>query len=148
MRTAAALSVIDANVWVSWLVSADVNHRVSAGWLEAYARSGAPIVLPASALAEIAGTVARVTGDAVAGMKALEDVLENRRIEIVDITRDFAERAARTAARLRLRGMDAIYATLAIERAMDLVTWDEDILTRAAGAVRVSRPWPSDGLLG
>lgn len=62
------------------------------------------------------------------------------RIHLRDIDRDLGEKAARVASRHRLRGADAVYVALAADLGVPLVTWDQEILARAAGLIDVRTP--------
>ncbi len=53
--------VVDASVWVSRLVPADVHHDLSRRWMTASAASGALLIGPALLLPEVAAAIARRT---------------------------------------------------------------------------------------
>ena len=38
--------VVDASVWVSWLIAYDVNHNASLLWIERYIAAGGFLVAP------------------------------------------------------------------------------------------------------
>jgi predicted nucleic acid-binding protein len=132
--------IIDASVWVSRLVPSDANHTVSERWLTRYVSRGEPIILPATMPVEVAGAIARRTNDEVFARSVVAELVWNPLIELVEVSREVSEISARVAARLRLRGMDAIYVALAESRGIPLITWDEDILFRAARAIDVAKP--------
>jgi predicted nucleic acid-binding protein len=73
--TSTTAAVVDASVWVSRLVSADVHHRTSQTWREAFVGSGAQCVAPVLLLAEVAGAMARRTTEARLGQAALQLLL-------------------------------------------------------------------------
>lgn len=133
--------VLDASVWVSQMVGDDVHHVVAIRWLDrSMASFGFTPVIPALALAEVAGAVARRAGHAAAGARAVAILTAIPRLRIVHIDPSLGAEAAELAARLRLRGADAIYVATALRMALPLVTLDAEIAERARDAVRVIRP--------
>jgi predicted nucleic acid-binding protein len=132
--------IIDASVWVSRVIASDVNHEASQRWLTRYMSRGETIVLPATATVEIAGAVSRRTHDDALAVSATAEVLSNPMVDVVEISRELASYCVNVAARLRLRGMDAIYVAIAERTGLALVTWDDDVLTRASAAIQVTRP--------
>jgi predicted nucleic acid-binding protein len=134
------VSVVDASVWVSLLAADDVNHAATQLWFERQIAAGADFLAPTLVLVEVAGAMARRTGDASAGMRAADRVRRLPGLELVALTVDDAEQAASLAARVALRGADAVYAALASARDRRLVTWDRQQRERSATAVQVSSP--------
>ena len=51
--------VVDASVWVSRLISGDVQHTRCQVWFRAQASEGGLLVAPVSVLPEVAGAIAR-----------------------------------------------------------------------------------------
>jgi len=48
--------------------------------------------------------------------------------------------AARIAARVSLRGADAVYVALAAQRALPLFTWSQELASRAGAIIDVRMP--------
>ncbi len=84
--------------------------------------------------------VARPARDPALGRLAVADVLGDPGITIVAIDKVLAETAAYHASDLFLRGADAIYVALAERLAIPLVTWDQELMTRAATLIEVRTP--------
>lgn len=137
--------VVDASVWVSRLVPGDLHHGPSCLWLGHAVRHGDPLISPAILLAEIAGAVSRGTGEAALGERAVRDVLRIPGVRLVSIDRQLGQEAARLAARLRLRGADAVYVATASLMRVPLVTWDMEQRTRAGVLIAVRTPEEIDG---
>ena len=55
--------VVDASVVVSALVSHDAHHEVSRRWLARHVEGGGLVIAPALLLPEVAGAIARRTGE-------------------------------------------------------------------------------------
>jgi predicted nucleic acid-binding protein len=132
--------VIDASVWVSRLVPQDAHHAISRRWLERYISSGGLLVAPVLLLAEIAGAIARRTGEPDLARRALEGVLRVPNLRLVSTDPQLGKEAARLAADLRLRGADAMYMAVAHHLNIPLVTWDRQQRERAAGMISVRMP--------
>lgn len=96
--------------------------------------------IPAHALAEIAGAVARQTGDTDQGVNAASRVSAMPGIQIVPVDAELGEMAANLAAHLRLRGADAIYVAVALRHEVPLVTFDTQLAERSFGIVEVIVP--------
>jgi predicted nucleic acid-binding protein len=132
--------VVDASVWVSRLVPADVHHGASRLWLEHAVHRCELLISPAILLAEIAGAVSRRTGEAGLAELAVRNVLRVPGVRLVSIDRRLGRQAARLAASLRLRGADAVYAATASLIGIPLVTWDSEQHSRAGALVSVRTP--------
>jgi predicted nucleic acid-binding protein len=92
--------VVDASVWVSEVVIADAHHARSAVWLERQMASGTALVVPILALSEVAGAVARRSGDAGFGLRAFERLQAFPVLSIVDMDQSLGVAAAEVAATL------------------------------------------------
>jgi predicted nucleic acid-binding protein len=95
---------------------------------------------PTLLLVEIAGGVARVEKDAESAI-ALSRAVEGLPGQVwVSLDQDLAEQAARLAAECRLRGADAVYASVAQRHGSILVTRDRQQLNRLPPIVRTLTP--------
>ena len=138
--TFTTVAVVDASVWVSRLVSADVHHPVSQTWLEAFVGGGGQCVAPVLLLAEVAGAIPRRTAEARLGQAALKMLLRLPALRIVNVERRLGMSAAQLAADLGLRGADAVYVALAQQLKVPLVTWDQEQLDRTSGIITAHQP--------
>lgn len=134
------MSVIDASAWVSLMVGEDVHHPASRRWFADRAAQGGPFVIPAHALAEVGGAIARRRQRAADGDAALALLLRFPGLRVVAVDARLAWRAASLATQGRMRGADAIYVALAELLGLPLVTWDREQTERAADWVAVRRP--------
>jgi predicted nucleic acid-binding protein len=137
--------VVDASVWVGRFLPADVHHQASRAWLGAQVDLGEILVAPALLLPELAGAVARRTGlsELATRVVALIEGLPNVRLVPVDPA--LAQLSATLAARLHLRGADAVYVALAHRLSVSLLTWDQEQLERAGPQVMVLTPAEDPG---
>lgn len=134
------MTVVDASVWVSRLVTWDVNHTASRQWLEMHDASGGRLVAPVILLAEVSGAVSRRTNDARLGHQATATLLRLRALRLVAVDRRLGEAAARVGADLGLRGADAVYVALAQQLKLPLVTWDKEQQEKARRVVVADSP--------
>jgi predicted nucleic acid-binding protein len=101
---------------------------------------GGLVIAPSVLLPEIAGAVARRTGVPRLAHRAVEAVLGLPARRLIAVDETLARTAARLAARLRLRGTDAIYVAAAATLRLPLMTWDVEQRERAARIIEVQRP--------
>jgi predicted nucleic acid-binding protein len=132
--------VVDASVWVSRLVPQDVYHVSSRRWLEQYTAGGGRSVAPVLLLAEVAGAIARRTGQTDLAHQAVNDLFRLRALRIVPIDRRLGRLAAQLAADLSLRGADATYVAIAQYLNIPLITWDGDQQAKAGKTIKVYTP--------
>jgi predicted nucleic acid-binding protein len=134
------VSVVDASVWVAWLVRQDVHHQASRDWLRQHVASGTQLAAPTIVLAELSAAIARRTGDRVLALRAVRGVLRVPGLRLLPVDRQLALLAAQSAADLGLRGADAVYVATAHHLGVPLVTLDREQQQRAARLVSVQSP--------
>lgn len=130
--------VVDANVFISLLVSTDVHHEQCAVWLRERLATGEPLIAPSILLPEVGGAISRRTSDAY-GREALATLRRVRTLRLVPVDAKLAELAAELAVDHGLRGADALYAAIAARLAIPLVTLDQDF-RRVAKRVEIVSP--------
>jgi predicted nucleic acid-binding protein len=131
--------VVDASVWVSYLIPTDVNHSTSHHWLSRMIGEQ-PMAAPVLLLAEVGGAISRRTGRTALGNKAISRLLSLPILRLVGIDHELGFQIARLAAELRLRGADAAYVAVAAALNIPLVSWDSEQLDRAATVIRGYKP--------
>lgn len=142
------MTVVDASVWVSSVLVNDVNHPASTSWFVAQTKSATPIIVPALFIAKVAGAVTRRTGVEHVGTRSIQDILAHPAIDVVAVDQALGTRAVVLAARLSLRGSDAVYMALAERLGIPLVTWDVEQFTRAAPLIITRHPLLIDDQVG
>ena len=95
---------------------------------------------PTLLFAELAGAVARRSGSPRLGRRAVDAILELPALRLITLDEALARAAADLAARLRLRGGDAVYIAAAALLRVPLVSWDTEQRQRAARVVDVVSP--------
>ncbi len=132
--------VIDASVWVSALIVANVNHAMSRSWLYQWLDSGSSIVVPTIMHAEVAGAVSRRSGSRIDGHTAISFIETLPRLQWEPLDDKLRLEAAYLAADLGLRGADATYVAVAQRFGVPLLTWDQDQAGRAREVVPAHQP--------
>lgn len=132
--------VVDASVWVSWLVEHDAHHAQSRRWMRERVARGDRIAIPGLTLAEVAGAVSRRTTSPMLGHQAARGMMRLSALQVFASDRRIAITAARVAADLKLRGADATYVALAHVLEAPLVTWDQEQAQRASAMIVVVPP--------
>jgi len=131
--------VVDASVWVSYFLKEDVHHPISRPWLTNQLENGI-VVGPTILLGEVAGPVARETGDKALAHATHQKLMELPTLRIVPVDDRLGEAAAIAAVDFGLRAADAIYVALAQVLNIPLITWDRRQGERGAAAVLTSSP--------
>jgi predicted nucleic acid-binding protein len=134
--------VVDASVWISRVIRSEPFHEASRTWLIRQSRSGIGIAVPSLALPEVGGALARRTGEPVESRAALAWITRIPSLRVIDLDQPLVDHATQLAIDLRLRGADAVYVALAARLSLPLVTWDQELLERAASRIEVRTPEP------
>ena len=136
------MSVVDASVWVSSLITEDVNHEASRRWIDRQMAEGRPLYGPWILLPEVTGAVARRVG-----LGALAQWVQHqidgylgRLLILDDLNEELARESARLAIALGLRGADSVYVAVAVRRGVRLVTWDREQRERSSAVVPTVTP--------
>lgn len=132
--------VIDASVWVGRFLPDDTHNHASERWLGQVMRQGAPLAGPALVLPEVAGSLARRTGDSTLSSVAIAILQRLHVMRLIPMGRRSAAEASVLAAKLRLRGGDGVYLSVARELGFTLVTWDRELLQRGGVVADVRNP--------
>ena len=132
--------VLDANVWVASLLGDEPKHIDSDRWLYDWLSNERSLVVPALFVVEVGSAVARRRRSALEGNIAIARVETEPLLDIRDQSPHLWSSGARHAANLQIRAADAIYVALAADLGLPLVTWDQEILDRAADVIDVRTP--------
>lgn len=123
--------IVDASVWASILMSKDSNHVVSLNWWRLYTAAGGIVVAPELLLVEVASALARQTKQIVFTQQAVSYLYYTSQVQFEATNTTLLLDAADLAARFSLKGADAIYVATAHQKALPLVSWDQEQLARA-----------------
>lgn len=132
--------IVDASVWIATVIATDTFHEDSQRWLRRWFSSSHEIATPALLLSEVAGAISRRTGSVNLAVKSLLDIEDELLMHIIPVDEKIARDGAELAARLALKGADAIYVATARQLSVPLVTWDREQLERAGQIIDVMTP--------
>lgn len=129
--------VTDASVWVARLIPQESKHEACVAWWRNFDASSGRIVVPVLLLAEVGGAISRRTGKPAIARRVVQTLLSAPELTFVPMDRDLGEHAAEIAARLGLRGADAVYVALAHRLGIPLLSLDVEHATKAGRTVQV-----------
>ena len=131
--------IVDASVLVAALWTQDTHHDASRRWLRVHVLGDELLMAPRLLWAEVAGAIARRSGDARLGYEAAEYIYALG-LAPCPFDRTYQQLATTLAAKLQLRGADALYVAAAAHFRGPLVTWDREQLERGGQLVQTYRP--------
>ncbi|HEX8219278.1 MAG TPA: type II toxin-antitoxin system VapC family toxin [Chloroflexia bacterium] len=123
--------VVDASVWASIFMQQDINHAASLEWWQEYIGRGGLILAPEILLVEVSAAVGRRTQQPQLAAHSVLFLQRATGLQLVAVDTTLILDAADLAGRLQIRGADAIYVATARQKALPLVSWDNDQLERA-----------------
>jgi predicted nucleic acid-binding protein len=124
------LFVLDASVAVASVQTTSTAYGAARACIARILVGTDAIVVPAIFEVEVTAALARGGVAALDVARFAGPLLANARV--VTVGPRFARAAARLASTASLRGMDAIYVTVASREGVDVVTLDRDVLSRAS----------------
>jgi predicted nucleic acid-binding protein len=129
--------VLDASLWVARLVPSDAFYQPASAWMAARRAENTLLISPSLLLPEVAGAIARRTGDAELARDAIAAIQQLPGIRLIEMDQGLIDSAAQLAGSLGLRGADAIYVAAAEYLGLPLCTLDEDQARRAGHRVKI-----------
>lgn len=135
-----SLFTVDASVFISAFISTEIHHSTSQACLARLRAAGDGLRCPALLLVEVAAALARNTRDVTRSQSFALSLASLPGMRLLTLNKELVQLAVQTAAESRLRGADAVYAAVAIQQDATLITWDQQMLTRAATLAQVVTP--------
>jgi predicted nucleic acid-binding protein len=133
---------LDANLFIARYREGELGHEEALAFFKRCEFLRVQLFVPVLLLGEVAGALSRIRGGARFGEVAITRILAHPGLSLRQIDTDFAEKAARMAARHSLRGADAAYLNLARETKSILVTEDDELLkTKSRVSVITPGAW-------
>ncbi|MBX3055282.1 MAG: type II toxin-antitoxin system VapC family toxin [Anaerolineae bacterium] len=134
------MMVIDASVFMALLYQDEPGHIISRTWFGVALTSGQILSSPVIMLAEVAAAISRSKSDSARAGQFVQLLANGDLISLYPVTFGLAERAAEIAADYKIRGCDAVYVALAEQLGEELVTLDNEQLSRGTDVVTTRRP--------
>jgi predicted nucleic acid-binding protein len=132
--------VVDTNVFIAALRPDEKSHLPCRDFLQRCLQTTTSMICPVIVLAEISGCIARAVRNPHEAEVVLLKFRKNPSLRLIPIDATIAESAARFAARLFLKGADAIYLATAKSSDAPLITLDDEILSRGQKVATVQTP--------
>jgi predicted nucleic acid-binding protein len=126
---------IDASVFLNAFNSAEAGHAESNHLLTLLQAQAIPMIVPTLVLPEVAATISRVRNDASLARAFTNQLERLPNLMLIALDTTLAQQAAEAAAQHRLRGSDAVYATVALRFGSILVTRDREQHDRLANVL-------------
>ena len=131
---------IDASVIISAARTSEPGSEKSNMFLNRLQTDGAKVFLPEIVISEVAAGLFRASKRADFSYAFAHDLRAIPNFSFVAVDARLADLAAAIAVRTGLRSADAIYAALAYDYNLTLVTLDKDQLTRTKDIVAARQP--------
>ena len=131
---------LDASVHVSALNPHEPESAASQALLRLLHQIGIPLFCPTLLPVEVAAAVARRGDDPKRAVTLAALLRDWPNQTLLPLDRALADRAANLAARLHLRGADAVYAAVAQQSGTVLITLDRQQLERLPPEVVTAQP--------
>lgn len=134
------MAVIDTSVYVALINQHEPGYQASWTWLNLVRAQNEQLVAPAILVPEAAAALSRGMGNRQLAHRVIDRLMRSRLIELFPVTITLAERTAEIAADYKIRGCDAVFVALAEQLGVELVTLDNEQLTRSTAVIAVRRP--------
>lgn len=122
---------LDANIWIAAFDWQDRFHQESTAFLHAVARHHLRLHGPALVVLEAACALARRARSVATGQAALERLRAHPALVLHPMDARLLSVAQDLGLRRLLRGTDALYAATATLANAPLVSWDDELVSRA-----------------
>lgn len=131
---------LDANVFVAAEIRSEPDHESARRVVIAAVEQGLRLHLPWLAVVEASVAIGRRLGSADAAAQIAAEMIVMPEVTFHPLDRSLALLAASVGAEYRLRGADAVYAAVASKYGTSLITCDDELRRRTAGAIEVLTP--------
>lgn len=131
---------VDSSVIISSLLEQESRHREA---LEIWKRVLAGknfAVMPFSVLVEVVAAIRRRTGSEDLALEVKKTLLGVETVSFIVLDEQAAEDAAEIAAKTAVRGMDALVIQVAREFGTELVSFDNEMMAKAATVLPKALP--------
>lgn len=135
-----AVYTIDASVFLNAFNPYEGGYEESHRLLARLQAGSVPIVVPALLLPEVAASVSRGREDEELAREFAAALSRLPHLMLVTLDTTLAQQTADVAARYRLRGSDAVYATVALRFGSTLVTLDREQRERVSEVLNARYP--------
>ncbi len=143
----AILFTLDASIWVAACRPVERDHRDALALLTALESRAIPLIEPTLLLVEVAAALGRSGTRASLALELSQGISQLPQLTLVHLDAQLGHHAAVLAATYRLRGAEAIYASVALRYGAQLVTLDKEQAARHPKKLSVLPPAKALALL-
>lgn len=122
---------VDANIWVAAFDHHDRFHAASTNFLRTVARDELALHGPAFLTLEVGCALARRTRDAAIGREVDQRLRTHPALALHAMDDLLLETARQAGIQQLLRGSDALYVAVSRLQRTPLISWDDELATRA-----------------
>ena len=126
---------LDSSVIISSLLEKEPRHKEALEILTALLFGDYFAIMPYSVFVEVVAAIRRRTGSEKLAREVKSKLLNIKTISFVVLDDKSADRAADLAAKTGVRGMDAIVIQVAKEFRKELISFDDEMVLKAANAL-------------
>lgn len=131
---------VDASVVINAFNPSEAGHSESQRFLAHLQSEAIPIIAPTLLLPEVAATISRGIGDPELAQRFTMTLAALPHLVLVNLDINLARRTVDIASQHRLRGSDAVYATVALQFGSKLITLDREQRERVAEIIVTQYP--------
>jgi len=122
---------LDSSVIIASLLEKEPRHREALEIWSTILAGKNVAIMPYSVLVEVVAAIKRRTGSEALALEVKEELLNVETISFVILDDKSAVEAADLAAKTGVRGMDALLIQVAKEFGTELVTFDEEMMSKS-----------------
>ena len=123
---------IDSSVIVSSLLVDESRHKEALAIWDSILTGENCAVMPYSVLVEVVAAVRRRTGSEELAMEVKRELGSIDSISFVNLDEEMADKASALAAKIGVRGMDALVIQVAMEYGTELISFDKEMMSKAS----------------
>lgn len=124
--------VLDASLFIASIAPAEAHHPVARALLAGFPEDE-PFVVPSLFRVEVIAALSRRNAPE-AWLDLIDARLRGPRFLTVPLEAEVLDQATAVARRAKVRGYDAVYAAVALNRSLPLATLDPELVNRLAAA--------------
>jgi predicted nucleic acid-binding protein len=121
---------IDSSVIIASLLKNELRHKEAATIWQKVLTGKQVAIMPYSILVEVVAAIKRRTGSRELAIEIKKELMSIDSLSFVVLDNESAEHAADIAARVGIRGMDAIVIQVAEEYKTDLISFDTEMVKK------------------
>lgn len=133
-------AIIDSNVFVAFFWKRDLNRKKTINIITDIKNKVIQPFVPAIFLPEVCGSIQRRINDANVTRQIKQEItgmVDEEILNEVELTKARIRSASETSIKFGLKGPDAIYVDLAIEKKAALITFDESLKKKIKGKIKL-----------